>query len=254
MIPFISFSVSKKPVFIFAGIIIILFIAFLPTYYFYRQYQKAQKILADPSLSSLQEARSLKDKVGKLMVLPPDEDPAVVTVTDKEKLGGQPFFAGAKNGDKVLVFAKAKKAILYDPSANKIVEIGPLIMPSPTPTKEITPLPKPISFAIYNGTASTEALDIAEKNLKSKITNIQVLLKSETTKKKYRKTLVVDLTGTHSKDAATIAKFLNADMMDTVPQDEDEPLSPDPNQKIDFLVIAGKNIMPAVSPTPTPQS
>lgn len=65
-------------------------------------------------------------EVSKLMMLPTDETPTVATVQDPEKLKDQPFFANAQNGYKVLIYAKAKKAILYDPVAKKIVEVAPL--------------------------------------------------------------------------------------------------------------------------------
>ncbi len=66
------------------------------------------------------------EAVGRLIVLPEDEVPTIATVTDLEALQGQPFFANAKLGDKVLIFAKAGKAILYDPVEQKIVEVAPV--------------------------------------------------------------------------------------------------------------------------------
>ncbi len=45
---------------------------------------------------------------------------------------GQPFFANAQVGDKVLIYYKAKKAILYNPTDNKIVEVGPISDPQAT--------------------------------------------------------------------------------------------------------------------------
>ncbi|MEK7168727.1 MAG: hypothetical protein AAB778_01830 [Patescibacteria group bacterium] len=63
-------------------------------------------------------------EVGKLLALPSDEKPTVATITDVEKLKEQTFFKNAMNNDKVLIYTKAKKAILYRPSENKIVEVG----------------------------------------------------------------------------------------------------------------------------------
>jgi hypothetical protein len=54
---------------------------------------------------------------------------------DTSKLKGQAFFANAKNGDRVLVFTKAQEAVLYRPSTNIIITVGPLTMPtSATPS------------------------------------------------------------------------------------------------------------------------
>jgi hypothetical protein len=71
------------------------------------------------------EVKALVSKVGKLIVLP-EEEPTVATVTDPSKLAGQAFFATAKTGDKVLIYANAKKAVLYRPEEGKIVEVAPI--------------------------------------------------------------------------------------------------------------------------------
>lgn len=63
--------------------------------------------------------------VSRLMVLP-DEEPTVATVADPEKLAGQEFFKAAKAGDRVLIYPGARKAILYSPTDDRIVEVAPL--------------------------------------------------------------------------------------------------------------------------------
>lgn len=68
------------------------------------------------------DVKTLIQNVGKLIELPTDEDPSVATIADISKLKDQPFFAHAKNGDKVLIYTKEKKAIIYRPSTNKIIE------------------------------------------------------------------------------------------------------------------------------------
>src|SRR3989344_3462641 len=75
---------------------------------------------------ALKEAVELQARVGKLIVLPNNEIPTVATVTDPALLANQPFFSGTKAGDKVLIYAEAKKAILYDPELNKIINVSPL--------------------------------------------------------------------------------------------------------------------------------
>lgn len=50
---------------------------------------------------------------------------------DPEKLRDQPFFANAQRGDKVLIYANAKKAILYNPPSNKIIEVAPVNIGNP---------------------------------------------------------------------------------------------------------------------------
>lgn len=72
------------------------------------------------------QAENIVASVGRLMVLPMDEEPTVATVASPEQLKDQPFFAQAKQGDKVLIYTKARRAILYDPVAHKIIDIAPL--------------------------------------------------------------------------------------------------------------------------------
>ena len=92
-------------------------------YYFYYQ---VSELKLDPQKAAQAETKALLARVSQLIVLPTDEQPTVATVADPDKLKDQTFFAHAKRGDKVLIYTKARKAILYDPTANKIVEVAPL--------------------------------------------------------------------------------------------------------------------------------
>lgn len=76
--------------------------------------------------------KALVTKVGQLMVLPTNETPTVATVVDPNLLKSQPFFANAQKGDAVLIYTSSKVAILYDPSVNKIVNVAPITIGSPT--------------------------------------------------------------------------------------------------------------------------
>lgn len=72
------------------------------------------------------EINTLIERVGKLIVLPQGEEPTVATVSDPEKLKDQVFFANAKVGDKVLIYTKARKAYLYDPEGDILLEVAPI--------------------------------------------------------------------------------------------------------------------------------
>ena len=93
------------------------------------------------------ESKQVVDQVGKLIILPQGETPAVATITDVERLKqNQPFFSQAKDGDKVLIYTKAKKAILYRPAENKIVEVAPVnlgVSPSAIETPKLSPTMAP---------------------------------------------------------------------------------------------------------------
>jgi len=77
-----------------------------------------------------QETEDLITKVGRHAQLPVNETPTIATVTDKEKLPPQPFYARAEKGDKILLFTKARKAYLYRPSRDKLIEVTPLLFES----------------------------------------------------------------------------------------------------------------------------
>lgn len=72
------------------------------------------------------EAKRLAAEVAVLIDLPSDETPTVATVTDVSKVKNKPFFAKAQNGDKVLLYAKSSKAVLYRPSTKKLIEVSTL--------------------------------------------------------------------------------------------------------------------------------
>ena len=129
----------KKHELIITILSVLVLVGAAASYYFYTQYRNTQNILKNPNLATEKQTKELITSLGKLMVLP-KEQPTVATVTDASKLKDQPFFANAKNGDKVFIFVNAKKAVLYDPDLGKIVEVSPINVgnqPSPTPQQQV---------------------------------------------------------------------------------------------------------------------
>lgn len=117
-------SPMKKFVTLFVFLILVAAVAFLG--YKYHQSQNKINQLSDPKSAAQAQVSDLVTKVSKLAQLPTGETPTVATVTDTNKLKGQSFFVLAKNGDKVLIYTQAKRAVLYRPSENKVIEIAPL--------------------------------------------------------------------------------------------------------------------------------
>lgn len=121
------------------GVLVLLLIAAIATAgYFYFQ---ATRLASQPSQTD--EIKGLVAEIGETFVLPEGEEPTLATVTDKEKLAGQAFFEKAENGDKVLIYSNAGRAILYRPSAKKIVDTTTVNVNSPpaetTAPAETTP-------------------------------------------------------------------------------------------------------------------
>lgn len=66
---------------------------------------------------------------GRHIQLPTGEDPLIASIVDVETLvASQPFYQGAKNGDILLVYVQAAKAIIYSPSRDILVNVGPVIL------------------------------------------------------------------------------------------------------------------------------
>ncbi|ETB63584.1 TPA: hypothetical protein DIC38_02650 [Candidatus Nomurabacteria bacterium] len=86
-------------------------------------YYKLNQLEKDTNISGDKEIKSLILKVERLYLIPNDEVPTIATVTDPKILKDKSFFTLAEIGDKVLIYTKFGKAILYRPSINKIVEV-----------------------------------------------------------------------------------------------------------------------------------
>lgn len=213
------------------------------TGYFYWEYQKAQKeiktIKTDPSTAqkaAQEEVKKLTSEVGQLVELPQGEEPTVATVIDAEKLKDQPFFAKTQNGDKVLIYVGAKKAILYRPGTKKIIDIGPVRDvqdQSGGAQGSASPAPAKPTIALYNGTNNAGLTNKVESTLKGKINTLEVAKKDSTVKKEYDKTLVIDVSGKFKDVVKQVSDTLSA-QTGNLPDGETKPGT-------DILVIVGKD-------------
>ncbi|PIU03088.1 hypothetical protein COT44_05005 [Candidatus Shapirobacteria bacterium CG08_land_8_20_14_0_20_39_18] len=189
--------------------------------------------------------KDIAGKVAKLIDLPA-ETPTMAAIDDLSKLQDQPFYAKAQLGDILLVYAIAQKAILYRPSTNKIINIAPVNLPSPTPNPNpntiptASPLPSPLSstrLALYNGTLTAGLTTTIENNLKSKNYNVNVVLQANAIDI-YEKTLVVDISGTKSDIANQLAEELQGIVGDLPANEATASATPD---KADILIYLGNS-------------
>ncbi len=126
----------SKQKFIKIGLPLIALVAIGLCVYFYSQVLALKK---NPQVAAQQETADLVAKISKLVVLPEGETPTVATVSDPAALKDQAFFANAQKGDKVLIYAQAKKAFLYSVTMNKIIDVAPLNIGSSTKASTVTP-------------------------------------------------------------------------------------------------------------------
>ena len=251
----------KKILFFLGGFInVILAISATATgIYFYQKYKNVENRLQQTGSMNQQEVETLVARVGKLIKLPEGELPTIATVSELEGLKTQPFFAQAQIGDKVLLYTLAKKAILYNPTENLVVEVGPLMIPTITPndqfskppnvtvsnedvvnTRLISPTPNEtqLKIALYNSTTSESLVNTFEAKLTQKFKNAEVVLKSNTIKRGYENTLVIDVSNTRKSEAESIANSLNLNV-GQLPNNEKAP------ENIDLLIIIGNDQLPS---------
>jgi len=88
--------------------------------------QKVEKLSTVQGQQELNktQVQQLLSKMRTHILLPKDEDPVVATISDIKLLNSNPFYADAKNGDNVVVYAKAKKAFIYSSDKDMIINVG----------------------------------------------------------------------------------------------------------------------------------
>jgi uncharacterized protein YoxC len=179
------------------------------TFYFFRQYQNIKK---NPNQVAQAEIDAVVANVGKIIDLPKDETPTLATVQDKDKLKDQPFFAQAQNGDKILIYTKSKKAIIYRPKDNILVNVGPIVIDPKT-------LPQ---LALVDAGGDVNG---AVKKLSDKFTDNVAIASSTSAKSKnsVKQTVVLDVTGKSGDLASQIAQELGGTVSNVYPAGEAVP-------------------------------
>lgn len=208
--------------------------------------QKPEVLGLSSASSEEREVEQLVGLVGKLIDLPPDEAPTIATVTDEQKAREQKFFQKTKNGDKVLVYSKAGKAILYRPSDNKIIEVGQLnalatpatiVEATPEPTATAIATPQTFNVSIFNGTQNKDLMTSVESRLKSSNQQANIIEKENALKHDYAESFVVDVSGQHPELAELVASVFDIKVKE-LPEAERTPLN-----AAQVVIIAGSDLI-----------
>lgn len=119
---------EKLEVWLLAGLVAVLVIVIGIAIFFYGKWQRYRDDPMKAQEEQIQrEVDKVVKKVSKLMILPEDERPSLVTVDNKDEIDeNQEFFRLAEDGDEMLIYRQAKKAILYRPGSNRIVNVAPI--------------------------------------------------------------------------------------------------------------------------------
>ena len=186
----------------------------------------------DPQAVANEEVAALVAKVGKLVVLPQNEQPVVATVTDVTKLKDQPAFANAQNGDKILIYTNEKKAYLYNPTKNVIVDVIPVNLGQNAMTISGVDANHPLRVALVNGSKNTGVTNtLATRIADAKIAGVSVVSKATAKTNDYLKTIVIDLSGKWGSQAAQFAQLVGGEVATT--SSETKPTN------ADLMVIIG---------------
>ncbi|MEI9966376.1 MAG: hypothetical protein WDN67_01825 [Candidatus Moraniibacteriota bacterium] len=172
--------------------------------YFYLQSKETSEV------KNVETTNEIVEKIGKFLVLPEGEEPTLATVKDREKLAEEPFFQKAENGDQVLIYREAGVAILYRPSLQKVVNVVSIKLPAEDetslPQAESAPTSPITRVTILNGSRQTEATGPLEAEINQKLPTLAVVSKENAHRNDYSDTLVVDLRGERSEQAAQLAQ------------------------------------------------
>ncbi len=94
----------------------------------YALYKKFYNPKSDNNQLTDKQVASLVKKVSKLIAVP-DEKPVVATILKADELiAEQKFYLGSQNGDYLIVFPTAQKALIYREKENKLINVGPIIV------------------------------------------------------------------------------------------------------------------------------
>jgi hypothetical protein len=213
-------------------LIVLLLMAAGSAIYFYYQYRNTV------SVRDTKEIADLTQEISRSFLLPENETPTLATVTDKEKLAGQPFFQKSENGDKVLIYSQSGRAILYRPSVKKIIDVTTVNLNTPPARTETIEkkqedtvmakenAPMSVKIALLNGSTTSGITNPVEENLKSLYPQATVVAKEAAKKNDYKKTLVVDITGKNAEMVNALAGTLGGEVA-SLPSDETAPVNAD---------------------------
>lgn len=218
-----------KPLYVVIAVVVLIQTVGLS--YLGYQYFKLKK---DPNKVAQEEQDKILKEVGKLMELPQDETPSVATVTDKDKLKAdfkdQTFFNNVENGDVIILYLKAQKAIIYRPSTKKIIEVAPIYLENTEQNTtedqtNVTPEPEKILVTMSKGTKST--LDLTNrKNEVYSLSELVEITDGNQTTKTYTKSKVINVSGKYTDLANQIASQIGGEVVtelsgETIPEGVD---------------------------------
>lgn len=154
--------------------------------------------------------------VNKNLGISGDSNPAVLSVVDENKVA-QPFLDDSKNGDKVLLYYKAKKSVLFRPSTGAVIRQGAFTPPD-------------AKIFLRLGTADYTKLEEIKTKI-SAISDIDITSEDTSPKKDYKGITLVNVSDRYDEQASRLSSVLGVQPV-LMPRGETIP-------DADFLIIVG---------------
>lgn len=214
--------------------------------YAYWQWQQTQELLKDPAKREQEEFKSTVAKIGSLIKLPTDETPTLATVSEADRLKNMTFFKDAQNGDKVLMYIKNRKAYLYRPADEILVEVATINVSDQANANQQQPnvlgtqqnstvrnntSSSVASLTIRNGTQIPNLAATAREKLASS-KNFEVTSTQDAARTDYAQSVVVVLNEEFEQQGKELAKLYKSEPVIVPPQGETVP-------NTDLLLILG---------------
>ena len=168
-----------------------------------------------------------KTKVGKLILLPTNEEPTLAEVTDNKTIKDAVLAKSSKNGDQILFYTKSRLVVVYRPSINKIVLAGDLFAdPAYSEADGAT-------IIVMNGNNDDSKTQGIIADIKRIYPNSVVSFGGKTVRSDFPKTIVIDNTSKKDNFRAALIQDIKGNL-GVVPLSETKTDS-------DIMIIVGKD-------------
>lgn len=195
------------------------------------------------------EIQDLLAKVGKHILLPAEEEPTIATIVDAEKLSQeQAFYKNVMDGDTVLIYMQAQKAVVYRESEDLLVNVGPVYTNTEAAPAEETPVDEtitednevtveqseePLSIEVRNGSKTAGVAGSLRDSL-NEFENFNVIDIGDANTKDYTETVLVDLSaGNKLAQLAALESELGVEAVMALPEGESD-------SEAEILIIIGE--------------
>lgn len=219
---------KMRPLKVLATICVLLLLVgtVVMTFLYYQARQELLQLSTPQGQQRLseQEMTVILEQLGKLTLLP-DEEPVMATIIDAAYLATQSaFYEQSENGDKLVVFPTAKKAIIYSPTRNIIVNSGPVVDDQ---------VSSALRIELRNGTADDDILNEIKDGLEANGATVTAM--SPAANRNYAQTRIIGTSDNVTDETlAALATYLNGEVVVTLPVSEKESAA-------DVLVIVGSS-------------